>query len=898
MSLAPGQRLGPYEVQAAIGAGGMGEVYRARDTRLGRDIALKVLPDLFAADPDRIARFEREAHLLASLNHPQIAAIYGFEVAAEPAVAGKPALRALVLELVDGPTLADRLTVGPLPLDEALRIAGHIADALEAAHALGIIHRDLKPANIKVRADGTVKVLDFGLAKMLERDAAPASMTLSPTLSVHGTSAGLILGTAAYMSPEQARGLPVDRSTDVWSFGCVLFEMIAGRRVFDIGGTVSDAVAAILRSEPDWPALPASTPPPVRRLLRRCLAKDLRNRLHDIADARLELADALSGSEAAAPQLTSGARGSHRWLTIAALAAAGVAILAAGALTLRTPPADTRVFRSSISIPATLTGTPASRMAISPDGTRLVFGAPDATGRVLLWVRPLDGLAAQPLTGTEGASAPFFSPDGRFVAFVASNKLKKIDLSGGPAMTLADTNFAVRGSWNKNDLILFSPSGSSPIASVKASGGAVPTTVTTLDSAAGETRHSYPFFLPDGRHFLFLASKSNEPVGVYIGSLDSPDRKRLLDGASNVQYASGHLLFLRGPTLMAQKFDPNTLAVTGDVMLVAEQVSTMVGSRTGAFSVSENGVLAYQMQAAAQSNLVWFDRSGRQIARLGETADFGEVSLSPDGARAAVSALEPGASGRDIWVFDVARGLRTRFTFDPEEETTPIWSPDGLRLVFSKARNGRLELFEKASSGAGSEKELLSDPVSKYGLSWSPDGRHLLYAIGVSAQSSRLAVLNMVGDPKPTQLLKSSFDETPAVFSPDGRWIAYSSNESGRYEVYVTGFTERSGKWQVSVAGGDRPRWRRDGRELFYLSGNKLMSAAVTIDDRGFAIGAANPLFDVRPSDRTGVFGVRMMHVYDVTADGQRFIVNTASDQTSVTPVTLVVNWPAALSRR
>ena len=314
------------------------------------------------------------------------------------------------------------------------------------------------------------------------------------------------------MSPEQARGLPVDRRTDVWSFGCVLFEMIAGRRVFDIGETVSDAVAAILRSEPDWPALPAATPGSVRRLLRRCLAKDLRNRLHDIADARLELADANSGSEAAAPPLALGARGSHRWLTIAALAAAGVAILAAGALTLRTPPADTRVFRSSISLPATLAGTPASRMAISPDGTRLVFGAPDATGRVLLWVRPLDGLAAQPLTGTEGASSPFFSPDGRFVAFVASNKLKKIDLSGGPAMTLADTNFAVRGSWNKNDLILFSPSGASPIASVKASGGAVPTNVTTLDSAAGETRHSYPFFLPDGRHFLFLASKSNDPV--------------------------------------------------------------------------------------------------------------------------------------------------------------------------------------------------------------------------------------------------------------------------------------------------------------------------------------------------------------------------------------------------
>ena len=349
---------------------------------------------------------------------------------------------------------------------------------------------------------------------------------------------------------------------------------------------------------------------------------------------------------------------------------------------------------------------------------------------------------------------------------------------------------------------------------------------------------------------------------------------------------------------MAQKFDANTLGVTGDVMLVAEQVSTMVGSRTGAFSVSENGVLAYQMQASCSIGSLLVRPQRKTDRAPGEAADYGEVSLSPDGARAAVSALEPGASGRDIWVFDIARGLRTRFTFDPEEETTPIWSPDGLRLVFSRARNGRLELFEKASSGAGSEKQLLSDPLSKYGLSWSPDGRHLLYAIGVSAQSARLAVLNMVGDPKATQLLKSSFDETPAVFSPDGRWIAYASNESGRYEVYVTGFAEQSGKWQVSVAGGDRPRWRRDGRELFYLSGNKLMSAAVTIDDRGFGIGAVNPLFDVRPSDRTGVFGVRMMHVYDVTADGQRFIVNTAADQTTVTPVTLVVNWPAALSRR
>ena len=605
--LTAGTKLGPYEILSALGAGGMGEVYRARDTKLNRDVAIKVLPDLFANDPDRLARFKREAQVLASLNHPHIAAIYGLEDA--------DGMRALVLELVEGPTLADRIAQGPIPLDEALPIARQIADALEAAHEQGIIHRDLKPANVKVTPEGKVKVLDFGLAKALgtgTAEAAPyagdganvgrpfrgADAANSPTLTTPAaTLAGVILGTAAYMSPEQARGKPVDRRADIWAFGCVLFEMLAGRQAFDTGETVSDAIAAILTREPDVTALPASTPAHIRTLLRRCLQKDPQKRLPHIGIARLEIDEGPADTTALLQPAVAPRKG---LLSSAGLAwsVAAVLLLAATALAatmyVRRAPDDSHVYRTTILLPAHLMGSPATRLALSPDGRRLAFVAPDPTGRPMLWVRPLDGLTAQPLPGTESGQAPFWSPNGRFIAFFAGGKLKKIDASGGPALTLCDATSATPGTWNRDDVILFTPTPGSPISRVAAAGG-TPSPVTLIDTKAGEGRHAFPYFLPDGRHFLYLAlNGGNAPLGVYAGLLDSTDRKRLLDGGANAMYAQGFLVFLREATLMAQAFDAARLELTGDPAPLAESVQIGNPTRTGTFAVSEAGVLVYQ----------------------------------------------------------------------------------------------------------------------------------------------------------------------------------------------------------------------------------------------------------------------------------------------------------------
>jgi eukaryotic-like serine/threonine-protein kinase len=888
MTIATGTKLGSYEITGAIGAGGMGEVYKAHDTKLGRDVAIKVLPEAFAHDADRLSRFQREAKMLAALNHPNIATIYGLEQSNGTSY--------LVMELVSGETLAERVKrEGPIAVEEALTIAKQIAEALEAAHEKGIIHRDLKPANVKVTPEGKVKVLDFGLAKAFAGDVADSNPSQSPTLSAVATMQGVLLGTAAYMSPEQARGKALDKRTDIWAFGCVLYEMLTGKQAFQ-DEDITDILAAVVRAEPDWRTLPAATPLQVRSLLRRCLQKDKTLRMQAAGDARIEIQEALTAPAPAEPVAAQRKNREHLIWSVAAVLL--VAALTLGAFAyFRRGSEDVRTMRFFVYPPDTwrLAGTeiPGVPLAVSPDGRRLAFVATNATGKSLLWVRAMDALSAQALTGTDGASSPFWSPDSRFLGFFAGGKLKKIDLSGGLPITLCDVADSFGGAWSRDGLIVFGQYHGfaryqPALQKVSASGG-VPTAATVL--AQGETMQLLPFFLPDGRHFLYRSN--NVTTGIrpfYLASLDSAERKLLLNGDSpNVLYTQGYLLFLRDMMLMAQPFDARRLVLTGDAFPIAEQIQIQGGISSAVFSASDNGVLAYQTGTeAVGSQLVWFDRTGKQVGMLGDAAAYSDLEFSPDGKRASVSIQEAG-KGRDIWLYEITRGLRTRFTFDSADDLESIWSPDGSQIVFNSRRKGHLDLYQKASSGAGTEEVLVEDNLDKYPLNWSPDGRFILYVS--SGTNNSLFALPLSGDRKPFPFLKTQFNGVFAQFSPDGRWVAYQSNVSGRAEVYVAPFPGPGGQWQISTAGGSLPRWRRDGAEIFYLDpDNNLMAAAVNGKGESFDVGGVKPLFGTHSAG-----GGR--YRYDVSADGQRFLINTALQQSISAPITVVLNWTAGLKK-
>jgi len=908
MTLSPGTCIGVYEVVAAIGVGGMGEVYRGRDTRLKREVALKILPRAFAADPDRLARFQREAEALASLNHPNIAAIYGLEEA--------DGVRALVMELVEGETLADRIARGAIPVDEALPIAKQVAEALEAAHEQGIIHRDLKPANIKLRSDGTVKVLDFGLAKLNDPNAQNVSndpndpnvsnvsnvLSMSPTITSPAllTGVGVLLGTAAYMSPEQAKGRPADKRSDIWAFGCVLYEMLTGKRVFP-GDDVSETLAGVIKSEPAWGAVPVETPASIRRLLRRCLQKDPRRRLHDVGDARIELEEPPD-----APQIVAAPSRQGRvlpWLlAFVSMVVAGVA--AAALFSYRSAGETSEPIRFFVSAPngwdlARQSAPPSSAsptpLTVSPDGRTLAFVARSVDGKFQIWLRSLATLAARQLEGTAGASSPFWSPDSAALGFFADGKLKKIPLSGGPPITLADAPNERGAAWSRQGVIVFAPTQNSPLMRVPASGG-TPVAVTAFGD--GDVGHRRPIFLPDGRHFFYhAAGASLEQQRIYVGSLDSRDRTLVMTGDSaNVAYAAGHLLFVRQTTLLARPFDADRLTFTGEPFPVAEQVQVLGSPPVGVFSVSETGVLTYQTgTGTTDTELTWFDRTGKRLGVLGPPGPYLDVELSTDARQAAVSMLDRSGRTRDIWLFDVVRNLRTRFTFDPGDEFVSVWSPDGSRVAFGSRRKGPMDLYVKTATGAGAEELLLEDRFDKVPASWSPDGKYLLYvAISSSTSASTgndLFVLPLSGDRKPFAFASGPFSEAPGQFSPNGRWIAYSSNESGTNEVYVAPFPRADGKWQISNGGGasfPAFRWSRNGDEIIYLApDNTLMAVEVNGKGTAFEVGAAKPLF------RTRIAPTR--YEWDVTPDGQRFLINTLPEQTASSPMTVVLNWNAEL---
>ncbi len=894
----------------------MGAVYRARDTKLNRDVAIKVLLPAVANDTDRLARFQREAQLLASLNHPHVAAIYGIEEG--PVEAGHHTT-ALVLELVEGPTLADRIAHGPIPLTEALPIARQIAEALEAAHEQGIIHRDLKPANIKVRPDGTVKVLDFGLAKAMgPADAGhdrregddgrgvrrQPDLSQSPTITSppHMTGLGVILGTAAYMSPEQATGKPADKRSDLWAFGVVLFEMLTGRQAFT-GDTVSHVIAAVLRDEPDWASLPASTPASIRRLLQRCLAKDRTRRLDSAFAARVDIEDAqgAQGNVTSLPGVAavSSRRGTWRGRVVAAGAVLGVAALAVPAVQhmreVREVLPETRV---DIVTPASGTNDYAS-FAPSPDGRRIVFMV-SVDGVSGLWLRSLRGTTAQLLPGTEGAGSAFWSPDGRSLGFVAGGQLKRLDLDGGQPRPLAAATSSRGGTWNAQGVILFAPSTAAPLFRVSASGGAT-TPATTLNRQGS---HRFPVFLPDGQHFLFYAQGDATTRGIFLGSLEAPGVARLTDANTAGVYVpprpgrhDGWLLWVRGRALVARRLDVARQALTGDEVTVADGVYFDDGSSGAAVAASANGLVAYRVGEGARRRPLWMDRTGTPQGAAGaeDDASYRTPTVAPDGRRVAISRFAQ--TNSDIWLLDGNR--TTRFTFEPGVVQNPVWSPDGNRLVFESDRSGHRNVYVKSASGAGGDTRVVDSDQTKIPTDWSRDGRLLLFHSIDPQTNSDLWVVRMDGQSKPEILLKTPFNERNARFSPDGRWIAYQSNESGRTEVYLRPFTARgesgepsgasSGRLQVSTTGGISPVWRADGRELYYVAPNADMMA-VPLATQGGTLEPGPPvlLFHTRISG--GGVDNAQSRQYDVARDG-RFLINTVLDDAATAPITLVQNW-------
>ena len=883
------RQLGPYTIVALLGAGGMGEVYRARDGKLGRDVAIKVLPAQLTADAERRARLSREARVLARLNHPHIGAIYGLEEIGDR--------NALVLELVEGPTLAERLADGPLPIPEALGIARQVADAIACAHQHGVVHRDLKPANIVLQRPTTAsgvptpaaraKVLDFGLAKTMRVDLGNQSASAVPDALEH-TAEGRILGTPAYMSPEQSRGQAVDTRTDVWAFGCVLYEMLAGRPAFD-GATFSDTLAAVLEREPEWSALPAATPAAIRTLLRRCLRKDPDSRLHDIADARIEI-DEVAPNAPAGPDGGQGTR-SRAWM-LAGLVLLAVAVAVGAVAWRRAPEPAVEAFEFPMAPPADATfPSRYGGFAVSPDGRQVVVTA-SADRRASLWIRPLATPDYRQLPGTDGALFPFWKPDGSAIGFFAGGQLKIVDARGGlptivcdaPEIAEGSEYDEVGGTWNRDDVIVFM-SRTFTLQKVAARAGAVPEPLTGL--ANGETAHRWPTFLPDGRHFLFLAlTKAGEPGDLRVGSLDGAPMTSLGRFDSNARYSAGHLIFLSGDQLVARRFDPTTRLPTGPAMPLVTTSKFRTWNNLGAFSASESGVLAHHPGGPIVSDqrLTWRDRAGRVTRTFSDTGRFPTLDLSPDGTRVAVSFVK-GTAASDIWVFDLTRDDGVPVTSDPAWEFDPSWSNDGRRLVFNSNRTeGRVNLFTRPSDGSGRDELVVAARSTAETPVWTPDDRAIVYT-----DDGDLWVRPASGG-QPAVLWKTAARERAGSLSPDGRWIAYTSDRSGRHEIYVRAFPSGETEHKVSVDGGMASRWRGDGKELFFLSLDAALMAARVDTTGAFKAAIPESLF------ATGISLVTL-RPFVVSRDGQQFLVPTAADGRGPPPITLVVNWPARLSR-
>ena len=887
MSLSSGSKIGQYEIGVSVGVGGMGEVYRAKDSKLGRDVALKVLPDSFAGDPERLARFRREAQVLAALNHPNIAQIYGFEDS--PSAGSGQAVHALVMELVEGPTLAERIAEGPIPHDEAIAIARQIAFALEAAHEQGIIHRDLKPANIKVKEDGTVKVLDFGLAKALDpMGGSSADVMNSPTLTARSTQLGTILGTAAYMAPEQAKGRAVDRRADIWAFGVVLFEMLAGDRAFK-GDDVSDVLAAVLRQEIDWKILPASTPRRTRRVLERCLEREPKKRLRDIGDvwsdmdAPDEPAPAPVIVAAPAPKASAVSR-ALPWIAAAVIAGSAIAwsLLRAPDAT---PPSVVRAAAEMKELGIFVT--------VSRDGSRLAYatasGPASSSG---ITFRMLDQFGGKLVPGTENGAFPLFSPDGQWIAFndLSDNTLKKIPVTGGSASKLCDCSLQNGGDWGDDNTIIFRKAAG--IMRVSADGG-TPEQMTTVDAAKGESSHTRPQYLPGGRQILFTVVSKDGPKFA-VADVGKPGYRIVARGGDNGKYLqSGHLVFVRDRTLFAVPFDVKRMEVTGSEVPVVEDVSVIGPAGTADYAVSNTGLLAYFGGAGSQgTTMAWADRGGASKPLPGQAQQlWGTGRLSPDGKFVA-NAIMDGKGLSDIWTFDVTRGTLTRLTFGAAGDVNdfPVWSQDNRRVFFSGSVGGKFGLYTVPADASTRAKLVLATDGLSVPTSVTPDGKTLLYqALGSDKRLQNYQVaITSDGTGKPQPLHEQVGSENGAQVSPDGHWVAYVSNESGTDEIYVLPYPGPGAKVRVSLEGGTSVRWTRDGHELLYWASvpqSKLMAVDVKTTPT-FSAGQPHELFR-QPSTTT----------WDVTTDKNRLLIELSSRQNGST-FDIVTNWFEELKRR
>jgi serine/threonine protein kinase/Tol biopolymer transport system component len=885
MPILPGRRLGPHEILSAIGAGGMGEVYKARDTRLDRIVAIKVLPVHLADRPELRERFEREAKTIASLNHPHICVLHD--------IGQQDGVDFLVMECLEGETLAQRLLKGPLPLVQVLQYAIEISDALDKAHRKGVTHRDLKPSNIMLTKTGT-KLLDFGLAK-LKQEVAPANVQLSelPTAKDPLTAQGTIVGTLQYMAPEQLEGKEVDARTDIFAFGAVVYEMATGKRAFE-GKTQASVISSIMSSDPvPMTSLQPMTPPALDRVVKKCLAKEPENRWQTPKD----LCDELKWIVEGGAQAEEGGRVlavSRRWERASWLLAATFFLLtvAGGAAwwqasNRRPPPMYFHTF-----VPFS-----ANDLALSPDGRMLAMIAYSAqANNYMLWTYEVGGRRTNSLDGTQGASFPFWSPDGKFIGFFADGKLKKVDVSGGQVQALCDAPNGRGGTWNRDGVIVFTPDGVGGLSRVSSSGGS-PVEMTKPDTSHLEWSHRWPVFMPDGKHFIYLGANFSghlENNAIFLGSLDSQERRLIVSTSANAAYAEpNYLVYLRDKTLVVQPFDLRRYVLSGEPHTLSDEVLYNPTVDRAVFSASSGEVLVMQTgKGASLSQLTWFDRTGKSVGTVGMPGSYGNVRLSTDGRRVVTDQTDPDGRKIDIWIHEPARGTARRLTFDPEADQTSIWSPDGKQILFGSNRKASMQLFLKNADGSGPE-ELVADPGASASVNvnvwdWSRDGKYILFGKGNElwylSWPQRVA----------KALLQSKWTVRNAQFSPDGRWMAYASNETGSMEIYVSPFPSGNGKWQVSGAGGQEPRWRQDGKELFYVSADRKMMAVAVTAGASFEVGSPVTLFQTHLRQRISTQDV---FSYDVSGDGQRFLINTKVDEANAAPLSILLNWASEMEK-
>lgn len=888
MAILPGKTVGPYQILSAIGAGGMGEVYKARDTRLDRTVAIKVLSAHLVDRTDSRERFDREARTIAGLNHPHICTLFD--------IGHQDGTDYLVMEYLEGETLAERLKKGPLPMEQVLQYAIEISDALDKAHRKGITHRDLKPGNIVITKSGT-KLLDFGLAKLRQDSKPDTPFSELATIQGGETAEGTILGTLQYMAPEQVEARPVDARTDIFAFGAVVYEMATGKKAFE-GRSQASLIAKILEVDPaPIASLQPMTPPALDRLVKKCMAKEPEKRWQaasDVCDELKWIAEQEQGPQAAMAASGGAAKRGIRehlgWLVAAAAILVAVALTAA-VFYFRRPSAELKVVHFSVASPEKqnlpFNALGPNFFSVSPDGSEMTFVAVDASGHFQLWLRDFDSPTAQPLPGTDGAWAPFWSPDSRFIAFTAGSSLKKAPAAGGPAETITALPANGGGTWNRDGVILFSTGLSSSIFRVPSAGGSA-TPVTSVDASQQAIAHAWPYFLPDGKHFLYTMIASNpENSGIYVGSLDSKDTKLILKAHSSGLYApQGYLLFDHAGTLLAQPFDADRLRLKGDAIPIAEGVQFNPANAKAAVDVSANGVLVYRLLAtAAQNKLVWVDRKGTEQPLATAPHAYRNPRLSPDGQRVAVTIDELGSQE---WLLDTRRGTLTRLTFEGSYNGALAWTPDGKRVAFGSDRAGPRNLFWQLADGSGGTERLATSDRQQVAGSWSADGQTLAFEQSNPGTGFDLMVYRL-GDRKVEPFLQTRFNEIAPQFSPDGRWLAYASDESGRYEIYVLPYPGPGGKWQISTEGGREPVWARNG-ELFYRNGDKMMSVGTT-SKANFSADTPKVLFE-------GNYATyNTMPAYDVTPDGQRFLLAKTAEQ-GPQEISIVLNWTEELKQK